>query len=537
MRVRTIAAAVALICSLQLQAQQTDSRLRHNSYATAIASANSDSGEQFLSPSLGFRTLIDFGGADGGNPAGSLVQGLDGNLYGTTYDGGNAFDTCAGSTCGTVFKISPSGVLTTLYSFCSLANCADGGGPAGPLVLATDGNFYGITEFGGTGAGCYAANACGTVFKITPSGTLSTIYNWCSQPNCADGAYGEFPEAGTFVQATDGSFYGANDSGGAAGAGTAFKLTSSGSLTTLHTFCSQTNCTDGANPTGGVTQAADGNFYGTTYSGGAIGVGTVYKITPTGALTILHSFCSQTDCTDGAYPSGPVTQATDGHIYGTTTFGGANINSAACQDQGVSYCGTIFEITRSGALTTVYSFCSLANCADGASPEYRLVQANDGNLYGSTVGGDGGSNQYGVTLFKLTPAGKLTTLYSFNTAFQNPEALFQATSGIFYGVTAEGGSNNCSGLPCGIAFSLDTGLGPFVETVPASGRVGEVVRILGNDLLDATQVSFNGTMADFTVISRSEISATVPSGATTGFVTVTSSGKQLQSNVKFQVLP
>jgi uncharacterized repeat protein (TIGR03803 family) len=527
-------------------AQTPQSSSRADNVATGVASVaeTQNADQQLLSPSLGFSTLINFdGGAEGGNPAGSLIQGPDGNLYGTTYDGGNTFANCTGPTCGTVFKISPNGTLTTLYSFCSQADCADGGSPAGPLVLGTDGDFYGITESGGTGAGCYAANACGTAFKITPNGTLTTIYNWCSQPNCADGHYGEFPEAATFVHATDGNFYGTNESGGALGAGTAFKLTPSGSLTTLHTFCSQTNCLDGGNPVG-LIQAVDGNFYGVNYDGGTVGVGTVYKITPTGALTTLYSFCSQTNCTDGAYPSGPVIQAADGSFYGTTTFGGANVNSTACmaQESG-GYCGTVFEITSAGTLTTIYNFCSLANCADGASPDFSLVQATDGNFYGATVGGGNDScNNFGSpgcgTIFKVTPRGTLTTLNSFDAEFQTPEALFQATSGTFYGVTAEGGTyNTCGGLTCGIVYSLDTGLGAFVETVPASGHVGKAVRILGNNLLDATAVSFNGAKADFKAISHSEIRTSVPSGATTGFVTVTRSGTTLKSNVEFQVIP
>jgi uncharacterized repeat protein (TIGR03803 family) len=205
-------------------------------------------------------TLFTFDETDGGNPATALVQGTDGNLYGTTIVGGINGD-------GTFFKISTSGTLTTLYNFCSQANCADGRWPTGPLVLGTDGNFYGITELGGTGADGCPSPDCGTVFKVTPNGTLTTIYNWCSQPNCADGNYELQTEPGTFVQGSDGNFYGVNDAGGAAGRGTAYKLTPTGTLTTIHIFCSEPNCTDGwiAN---GLVQAIDGNFYGTTYGGG-----------------------------------------------------------------------------------------------------------------------------------------------------------------------------------------------------------------------------------------------------------------------------
>ena len=489
---------------------------------------------QTFTKSVTFTTLFTFdGGTNGGNPAGPLVQARDGNLYGTTYDGGaNTYANCPAANCGTFFKISPGGKLTTLYNFCSQANCADGGAPSGPLVLGADGDFYGITEVGGTGAGCSASGACGTAFKITPSGVLTTLYNWCSQPSCADGAYVLLAEPGTFVQATDGNFYGTNDAGcPAACAGTVFKLTPGGSLKALYTFCSQTSCTDGEFPTG-LIQAADGNFYGTTNTGGANGNGTVFKITPGGTLTTLYSFCSQTNCTDGALP-GPLIQAADGNLYGMTEFGGTSTNQL-CDGS----CGTVFEIaTAGGSPATLYNFCSLIDCTDGASPAFSLVQATDGNFYGSTLGGNGGNNQYGITLFTITPAGVLTTTHTFNTVSQTPEALFQATNGTFYGVTLEGGNYNCGPFNCGIVFSLAVGLGPFVETVPTAGRVGTKVDILGQGLKGTTAVSFNGTAAKFVVHSNTYLTATVPSGATTGYVTVTTPKRKLKSNKEFRVIP
>jgi uncharacterized repeat protein (TIGR03803 family) len=161
--------------------------------------------EQPLAESAKFTTLVNFDGTNGGNPAGSLIQGKDGKLYGTTFDGGsNNNNICLGGGCGTVFKISARGTLTTLYNFCAETNCADGANPAAPLVLGSDGNIYGITELGG-------ATGSGTVFKITPSGSLTTLYNWCSQAGCTDGAYVNFPETGSFVQATDGNFYGTKE--------------------------------------------------------------------------------------------------------------------------------------------------------------------------------------------------------------------------------------------------------------------------------------------------------------------------------------
>jgi len=492
-------------------------------------------------------TLFSFDGTDGGNPATALVQGTDGNLYGTTFAGGA--NTGCPYGCGTFFRISTSGELTTLYNFCSQANCADGSGPSGQLVLGIDGNFYGITEFGGTGsAGCPSPANCGTVFKVTPNGTLTTIYNWCSQLNCADGNYELLTEPGPFVQGGDGNFYGVNDAGGL-GYGTAFKLTPSGTLTTLHNWCSEPNCADGWDAGNGLIQATDGNFYGTTYRFGANGIGTFFKMTPSGTLTTLYNFCSlggSSVCTDGGFPVGPLTQASNGDFYGTTSYGGANEQSAACMAQGITggYCGTVFEITASGSLTTLYNFCSQPNCTDGASPGFQLVQASDGNLYGVTLAGGYSSCTSSLplgpgcgTIFKLTKSGALTTLQVLDGEYQNPEALFQATLGTFYGETVSGGGyGSCfADSTCGTVFSVAAGLPPFVETVPTTGQVGEAVSILGTNLTGATSVTFNGTVAVFTIESDTYINATVPTGATTGTVSVVTPSGTLSSNVNFVV--
>ena len=227
------------------------------------------------------------------------------------------------------------------------------------------------TYFGGT----YGA---GTVFKITSRGTMSTVYSFCPQNNCPDGGD---PDAG-LVQATDGNLYGTTVAGGAYNAGTIFKITLGGMLTTLYSFCSQSDCSDGEQPIAGLVQATDGNFYGTTHGGGANYLGTVFKITPGGTLTSLYSFCSQSGCADGQWPFAGLVQATDGNFYGATIGGGAyNV-------------GTIFKITPSGTLTTLHSFTG----SDGAEPWAAPVQASDGNFYGTT--GYGGVNGAG-TVFRL----------------------------------------------------------------------------------------------------------------------------------------
>ncbi len=377
-------------------------------------------------PAQTFTTLVNFDNTDGANPTSSLIQGTDGNIYGTTYNGGaNGF--------GTVFEMTSAGTLTTLHSF----DLTDGASLTAALVQGADGNFYGTSNSGG-------ANNSGTVFKITPGGTLTTLYSFCPQNGCLDG---QFPYAG-LAQGSDGNFYGTATGGGANKWGTVFKITPGGTLTTLYTFCSQGGCTDGGAPYAGLVQGTDGNFYGTTSRGSGTNLtGTVYKISPAGTLTTLYSFCSQSGCTDGSLPTGALVQGTDGNFYGTTSRGGAN-NS-----------GAVFKITPGGTLTTLYSLCSQSSCTDGATPYGGLVQGADGNFYGMTS--SGGANGLG-TVFEITLAGTLTTLHSFGgTDGSQPNAgLVQATDGKFYGTAEYGGtSSNCGGNGCGTVFSLDMGLG------------------------------------------------------------------------------
>jgi uncharacterized repeat protein (TIGR03803 family) len=465
-----------------------------------------------------FTTLYRFGGPDGGNPLGAPVQGLGGDLYGITYTGGL-------NNGGTVFKITPSGTLRTLFSFCSQSTCNDGEYPNGGLILATDGDFYGITDLSG-GPTPYP---CGTAFRITPRGKLTTISGIC----------GYYAEAGALplgplVRAANGDFYGTTVLGGPSQEGTVFKITPSGVLTTLYSFCSQPQggCTDGEDPRGGLIQATDGNLYGTTASGGLYGGGTVFQLTPSGFLTTIYSFCAQEwPCPDGQAPQGGLIQATDGNLYGTA-------------DGGLYGYGTVFKITTYGTLTTLYNFCAQGGaCSDGSTPN-PLIQATDGNLYGTT--GGGGANNQG-TVFKITRNGTLTTLYSFCSESGCADGdgpvgrLFQATDGAFYGTTSTGGiGTNCSGFygaTCGTIFRLSVGLGPFVRTLPTERRVGKDVKILGTDLTAATSVMFNGVPATFTVVSSTEIDTTVPVGATTGKVEVFLPSGTLSSNVRFRVLP
>ena len=444
---------------------------------------------------------------DGQNPNTTLVQGANGYLYGTTFYGGPG-------NYGTIFKIATGGgKLTTLYNFCSLASCADGTQPEGGLLLASNGNFYGVTNTGG-------AFGYGTVFEITAAGKLTTLHSF----NQTDGAY---PEAG-LIQATNGNLYGTTYVGGADSAGTAFEITLGGTFTSLHSFCGTgSTCSEGDGLSSGLTQATDGNFYGTAYGGGPesgcfpySGGGTFFQLTSSGTVTALFMFCQPY----GFYPGSAPVQASNGNFYGTTTTGGGGINVGS---------GTVYEMTPTGANTSLYTFCLQTACADGKDPQ-TLILATDGNFYGVTY--SGGANSALGTIFKMTPANQLTTLHTFansGAGGTNPiGALLLDTNGTFYGTTWSGGKNGGYGT----IFSLATGLAPFVEPIPTSGKVGSKVTILGTNLKGATAVSFNGTAATFRVVSSSEITATVPTGATSGTVAVTTlSGTTLDSNVEFKI--
>jgi uncharacterized repeat protein (TIGR03803 family) len=412
----------------------------------------------------------------------ALIQGPDGNFYGTTPLGG------ANGPYGTIFGITPEGTISTLHSF----DGTDGSYSTAGLVLGTDGNFYGTTEEGG------AVGYAGTIFKIALDGDFTTLYSFCSQPNCTDG---EQPDA-ALVQEGNGNFYGTTQIGGAYDTGTVFKITAKGKLTTLHSFCAEPECTQ---PTTALVLGTNGFLYGTTG-------GTVFKISTGGELTTLYTF----DDNEGTYYAGLV-QATDGNFYGTTYTGGSNND------------GTIYKITPKGILTTLHTF----DGTDGNSPQATLIQATDGNLYGTT---NLGGAQNSGTIFRMSLDGTLTTLYNFCsqpncTDGDGPTGtLLEATNGNIYGTTQFGGTDSE-----GTVFRLALNLSPFVESLPTTAKVGSQVMILGTNLKGATEVSFNGTSATFTVVSKSQIMTTVPANAMTGTLEVTTPRGTLSSNVPFRV--
>ncbi len=460
-----------------------------------------------------FSVLDTFNGTNGSVSAAALVQATDGNFYGTTVYGGTNGQ-------GSVFQLTPSGTINVIYSFCSLASCADGSQPFSAIIQGTDGNLYGTTNHAG-------ASGYGNVFKLTLSGTLTTLHSF----HDLDGAY---PQGG-LVQGADGNLYGTTLNGGSANWGTVYKLSTDGShFAVLHNFV---DGTDGGEPYSPPVQASDGNFYGSTWVGGGNDRGTIYKITPSGTFTTLYSFCmGGPPCPDGAFTLAPVTQGSDGNLYGVADRGG----NADCDESG---CGTIFQLTLGGTFTTLYTICDPSlggGCVDGTNPISGLTQAINGTFYSNTS--DGGANYSSCydgcgAIFSVTPAGVVNTLYAFCSLSgcddgKQPgnQAIIQGTDGIFYGTTGQGGAASL-----GIVYTLDAGSSSFVKPQQAAARVGSSIVILGSNLTGVSAVRFNGTPATFTVGSSNYLIATVPT-ATSGPIEVSTSSGALRSS-KFWILP
>jgi uncharacterized repeat protein (TIGR03803 family) len=340
------------------------------------------------------------------------------------------------------FNITPSGTFVAIHDF---TGGSDGASPFARPTEASDGNLYGTTEGDGTGS---------TVYKYTPSsGTFSTIYQFAGVIVFAP-----------LIQASDGFLYGSTTNGGWAHCGTIFKMSTAGvQLQSAPFLCNAAGSGPGGGP---LLQAADGNFYGITESGGFRNGGTIFKMTPDFKISVLYTFMGKSAGTkDGFDPTAGLIQATDGNLYGATAAGGAN---------GM---GTMYRISTSGEYQLLYSF----NGAAGKSPQGTLLQHTNGKIYGTAQ--QGGANKLGTV------------------------------------------------------YQVDLGLGPFVTFVRHIGKVGQTAQILGQGLTGTTSVTFNGVPATtFTVPTPTFMLATVPSGATTGPVVVTTPTAALTSNRDFQIV-
>jgi uncharacterized repeat protein (TIGR03803 family) len=429
--------------------------------------------------------------------AGLMTQGRDGNLYGTIGDDNS-------NAAGSAFQMTTAGQFTRIYSFCVLTSCKDGSQPWGGVTLGTDGNLYGTTTSGGT-------VQAGTVFRLTPTGTLATIWNFDNGTDAGAPWYPPF-------QGLDGTFYGVSNTVYTGDYGAFYKLTPTTILPYKEKVLVDFNYTNG-NESNLPVQGTDGSFYGTSVSGGSKNLGVIYKITSAGKITVLHNFTGYP--TDGTYPLGAFVQGNDGAFYGVTYQGGAN------------NIGSVFRITSTGTYTLLHSFAGAPN--DGTWPRSGLILGSDGNLYGDTLRG-GRAND--GALYKITTAGQVTILYSLCTVtgcadgFYSATPLIQHTNGKFYGSTS---GNSLGGS---YFYSLDTGLAPFARIVNWAGKVGTTVELLGQGFLGTTGVSFNGTSATtISKISDTYMTAKVPAGATTGTVTVTTSTGTMRSNRSFLVVP
>ncbi len=304
-------------------------------------------------------------------PVAGLIMDAEGNLYGTTTGGAGA-----DGAQGTVFKLTPNGTETVLHAFTGEPD--DGSGPMAQLIMDAQGNFYGTTNGGNQGG-----RGNGTVFKLTPSGTETVLYSLGSQSGD-----GWNPWAGVIMD-KKGNLYGTTYAAGVNNYGTAFELTPAGTETVLHSFPSQPG--DGVYVKAGLVRDNKGNLYGTTWIGGAYGGGTVFKLSRSkkGAWTetVLYSFCSQPNCTDGNGPYAGLIMDKEGNLYGTANGGGA-----------YPYWGTVFELTSQGVEKVLYSFGAYSG--DGSGPSAGLIMDKKGNLYGTTEWG--GANGYG-TVFKIAP--------------------------------------------------------------------------------------------------------------------------------------
>jgi uncharacterized repeat protein (TIGR03803 family) len=424
-----------------------------NLYGTTSSGAPTDMGTVFKISTNGVLTslyLFPDGNDNGlgpGAPSQGLVQGSDGYLYGTSESGGTNGDFREGF--GTVFKISTNGVLTSFYSF-TAGN--DGYAPLARLMQGSDGYLYGTTYYGGT-------NGLGTVFKISTNGALTTLYDFGTVTDSFGRPLDGADPTAELVQGSDGYLYGTTDSGGKYvnfGYGTVFKISTNGTFTSLYSF---TGAHDGANPYAGLVQGSDGSFYGTTYVGGTNGYGTVFKISTNGVLTSLYSFIggSFVGGFDGANPNTVLVPGSDGYFYGTTFHGGDS-------PPGFLADGTVFKISTNGALTTLYAF---TGGSDGANPNTELVPGSDGYFYGTTLLGGNTSLNDGTgdgTVFKISTNGVLTSLHSFagGNDGARPNGLAQGSDGSFYGAATGGQGGE------GILFRLT--IGPdTLQISPAQG--------------------------------------------------------------------
>jgi len=433
-------------------------------------------------------------------PQGALVEGDDGNLYGTTYRGG-------WSDYGTVFRISKSGGLTTLVDF-NHDLIPLGTAPSCRLIKLAGGDFLGTTSAGGTGMQ-------GTVFRMTPTGTLTTLVDLSGRGRNNQG--GPATPSGV-TPGSDGYFYVATNGGGTYNKGTITRCAADGSSTVLVSFTGNLASNKGSEPTGSLVESG-GNFYGVTYQGGASDKGTIFRMTPAGVITTLVEFTGTAGGFPGENPQSGLLDGGDGFLYGITQYGGAS-----------SY-GTIFKVTTAGAFTSMVQFTGSSGGYLGANPLGKLVKATDGKLYGTTLNG-GTSGDWTGTAFSLTMGGTFTSLYSFDSFAAHPQGLMQASDGNFYGVT-RGTGFPYPGYPggkfAGDIFKL-TSAGAFMTIATFYGDPTTAGRYPGGRLIEGSDGMLYGTMSDGGESGMGILFRTTMSGAWSTLVNFTGTSGEAPGN-------
>jgi uncharacterized repeat protein (TIGR03803 family) len=520
-------------------------------------------------PAQTVSTIYQFSNGTNPNlPAGVMAQGRDGNFYGITLSGGGP------ANLGAIYKISSGGVLTSLH-----AMAQSDGSTCNGLVLGTDGNFYGTCHNGG-------ANDYGTLFKVTSAGVLTVLHNFAAQGSTSDGCEPLAPP----IQASNGDFYGTTSFCGENGEGTVYKLTLAGAYSLLYSFQGPPNDTllplgliegsdgnlwglgngwiissggvfkitlagkeslvyafkgdpDGAGPYTNLIQGSNGDFYGTTETGGSSQEGTIFQVTAAGTETVLYSFPNQTD---GAYPSLPLTQGPDGLLYGAATD---------CAGGGCAQAG-LFDITTKGVYKNLYLYPLV--CSNCGQPEAPLLLSTNGKFYSTTEQGGTGvgsfyslSNNYKpfISLVNVKSGAEGAQVGILGQGFSSKSVVeFGGTKATTTKLT--GTTYILATVPTGALtgdVTVTTGSTVLSTTAsykikptyksftPASGPVGTVVTFNGTGLTQTTKVTIDKISASFTVVSDSEITATVPAGAATGKITVTTKGGSITSSTNFTV--
>ena len=417
----------------------------------------------------------------------NIAQGRDGNLYSSGNSGGTFNN-------GGIYSVTPGGTYTTFWSVPSIDV-----GEYGGVNLGTDGSFYGVIADRGV-------NGSGTAFKLSSTGVETILHSFS---NTGDGGNPITPP----IQAADGNYYGVTEGQPFLPSATLYKITAAGVFSTVHTF---NNSTEGYNISAGLIQGTDGNLYGCTNSGGSNSAGTIFKITTSGVVTVLHAF---TGLADGNACSFSLVQGTDGKLYGTA-------------GSGTFTAGLIFKITTSGSYSAIHQ---INGTTEGFGVRSGVSQASDGNYYGVTQNNGSATNG---TLYKVTSTGTYTVVHNFDSPTGDipSPAPFQHTNGILYGSTLSGGTGANFGN--GVFYSLNISAAPFAKLLTKSGKVGSTVEILGQGFTGSTAVSFGGVNAtSFSVTSDTYMTANVPTGAKTGTVTVTRPSGALSTLIQFKILP